>query len=368
MDRDKSRDIVGPVILILAGIVLLLNTTGVIPWSVWADIGRYWPVLLIVSGLGIIFGRKSFIGPILGVLAIVAVVVLSVFGAGSFGANRAMGEPAFEEDFVVSSSNYNPASVRLTADVAAADMRIVTVPYGDILTGHAEYHRQEGKPSVSELVAGSTLEIRYIAGKRLNAFVPLLVGERDSHRLELGRTDIPTALDLSVGAGQLHAELGGLAVSDVFIDVGGGSVNALFGGPSTTPMATGSNRLRFKVGAGKVDIAGLGNTSITTIDGDVGSGKASIDFSSAGELVARKISADVQVGAGRLSVDIPRGMGVRVVADVGAGGLYVNGEKRSTRDLGSHGSWESPDYLTASSTVDLVIQVGAGKIEVRTGR
>ena len=44
----------GPLVLIAAGVVLLLNTLGVLPWSIWSQIGRFWPVLVILGGLSIL--------------------------------------------------------------------------------------------------------------------------------------------------------------------------------------------------------------------------------------------------------------------------------------------------------------------------
>jgi Ca2+/H+ antiporter len=41
--------------VLLFGIILLLNKLGIISGSVW---GYFWPILLIVVGLAIIFGRR----------------------------------------------------------------------------------------------------------------------------------------------------------------------------------------------------------------------------------------------------------------------------------------------------------------------
>ena len=41
--------------LLLFGIILLLEKLGIISGSIW---GYFWPILLIVIGLGIIFGRR----------------------------------------------------------------------------------------------------------------------------------------------------------------------------------------------------------------------------------------------------------------------------------------------------------------------
>ena len=45
----------GPIIIILVGIILLLNTLGVLQWSFWSDLSRYWPVLVIAAGVSLLW-------------------------------------------------------------------------------------------------------------------------------------------------------------------------------------------------------------------------------------------------------------------------------------------------------------------------
>ncbi len=46
--------------LVAVGSLLLLNTLGIIDWAVWPYLLRWWPVILIFSGLEIIFRRRLF--------------------------------------------------------------------------------------------------------------------------------------------------------------------------------------------------------------------------------------------------------------------------------------------------------------------
>lgn len=46
-----------PVLIVAAGVVLLLNTTGVLSWSAWSELGRLWPIAVILFGLSIIWNR-----------------------------------------------------------------------------------------------------------------------------------------------------------------------------------------------------------------------------------------------------------------------------------------------------------------------
>lgn len=45
------------VFLITIGLLFLGNNFGIFPWSIWANLIPYWPVLIIFAGIDAIFGR-----------------------------------------------------------------------------------------------------------------------------------------------------------------------------------------------------------------------------------------------------------------------------------------------------------------------
>ena len=50
----RNRRIAGfilPLFVVAAGALLLGNTLGVLPWRIWSEVGRLWPILIIVVGL-----------------------------------------------------------------------------------------------------------------------------------------------------------------------------------------------------------------------------------------------------------------------------------------------------------------------------
>jgi len=51
MNIRRTSSLLGPLIIVAVGVVLLLNTTGVVSWGTWSDIGKLWPVLVIALGL-----------------------------------------------------------------------------------------------------------------------------------------------------------------------------------------------------------------------------------------------------------------------------------------------------------------------------
>ncbi len=46
-----------PLIIVAVGVVLLLNTTGIVSWSAWSELGRLWPVAVILFGLSLVWQR-----------------------------------------------------------------------------------------------------------------------------------------------------------------------------------------------------------------------------------------------------------------------------------------------------------------------
>lgn len=60
------------ILFISLGVVFLLNNFDVLSWDVWASIWRLWPLILVIWGLEIVFGRSS-IGKF-----IVAIIVLAL--------------------------------------------------------------------------------------------------------------------------------------------------------------------------------------------------------------------------------------------------------------------------------------------------
>jgi Na+-translocating ferredoxin:NAD+ oxidoreductase RnfD subunit len=56
----RENDIpTGGIFLLFAGIVLLLQSLDVLPWSLWDTLWRFWPVLLIISGLSLLLRRYN---------------------------------------------------------------------------------------------------------------------------------------------------------------------------------------------------------------------------------------------------------------------------------------------------------------------
>jgi hypothetical protein len=379
MGDRKQKDFVGPIILIVLGVLLLLNTTGVVPWEAWESLWRFWPVLLILWGVGIVFGRGSPIGRIV-VLALLALFIVfavsniaseSWWGWGRRAADRAAprGALPYSKTLTVSSAQFSPSRVRLSADIGAGKVFIHTGSGGDILTAVASYSRASRAPRLVTSMAGSVLNVDY-STERGFTFLPFIYSRPDEHTLTLGRREIPTELDLEVGGGTLDAVLEGLSVTAVSIEVGGGTVKMGFPeAPTGRPAASsdwGARTLRFEIGAGTAEIAQIGNTGVQRVSGSIGSGTAYLDFG--GTRLSGVVTGDIEVGAGKLQLHVPADVGVRLDCDIGVGSLRIDGRQYGRRGLGAHETWESANYAGASVRLDLRVEAGTGSIEVTSGR
>lgn len=54
--HEQNENTTWGVLFIFAGIILLLNTFGIIPWEIWETLLHFWPVLIIIAGVQMILG------------------------------------------------------------------------------------------------------------------------------------------------------------------------------------------------------------------------------------------------------------------------------------------------------------------------
>ncbi|HAJ32777.1 MAG TPA: hypothetical protein DCK79_05330 [Candidatus Atribacteria bacterium] len=83
----KANKIINGLTLLLIGIILLANTLNILEWSVWSNIIKLWPLLLVSWGISLILREKSlsFLGPLIIFLGIILGVVASYMGIGLEG-------------------------------------------------------------------------------------------------------------------------------------------------------------------------------------------------------------------------------------------------------------------------------------------
>lgn len=77
MPEKESQRVVGApiwgIFLLFIGVVFLLQTLAILPWGIWETLWRFWPVLIIIIGLGILLRRYN--------VWLVSLLILALLGA-----------------------------------------------------------------------------------------------------------------------------------------------------------------------------------------------------------------------------------------------------------------------------------------------
>lgn len=299
---ERRRSLIGPLLLIAIGVLLLLNSLNVLPWGIWGTLWRFWPVLLILLGLEILFGRSSWIGSlivlIVAVVVIVAIVLLSLSPTlltTRTGEQQTISQPLDDIRQAEVTIDFGVGSARLYRLVDSPDLMKATID-------NAPGRRVETQWEIS----GDTGQLRIHEARTDFSFFPFLGSQVDS-RWEIGLSDqVPLALKLSTGVGQSTLDLNGLRLTHLELDTGVGQ----------TLLALPAE------GHFDVDIrGGVGNTVIT----------------------------------------VPRGLAMRVRASQGLGNVSVTVPDVLHQD----NEWVSRNFDIAESRAEIRISGGVGSIVVR---
>ncbi|MGE5265334.1 MAG: LiaI-LiaF-like domain-containing protein [Acidobacteriota bacterium] len=298
--EHRRPSIIGPLILITAGVLFLLANMGMLPFTFWELAARYWPIVLILIGLEIIFGRRSMLGALVILVLWLGLVGGVIWIAYAQGGGILPIAPSATEEISQPLGDIKSATVDLNVGFSNTTLTALGTDTGDLMKG--TYRHSEGVRVVKTYdVAGS--DGRLSLKEEGSNF---MLGGATASRWDLGlNPGIPIVLRVDGGVGHSSLDLGTLKITSLQIDTGVGSMNV------TTP-GTGSVTMRLNGGVGSAIVnipqgvagrlrvnAGLGSIRVDENRfpkfGDV---YQSADFSSA----ANKIDVEIDGGIGSITV------------------------------------------------------------------
>ena len=299
--HERRSGIVGPVILIGAGIIFLMTNLGMLNWTIWETLFRLWPVLLIAIGLDILIGRRSMLGSLL-----IVVLLFGVLGAA----------------ILVSASGTPLSGQALTSETVSQPLDGATRADVEISPGVAEL-RIDAASESADLVQGT---VAFGRGERITADHSK---SGDTMHFTLHNDGVPSIW--WPGAGSWHNKIWDLKLSrDVPIQL----------------------KLNGGVGQSTVDLSHL---KVTQLDVNTGVGQSTITLPRMGQ-----VEATIDAGVGEVTVIIPAGMPARIRVSGGLGQTDVNGNFQRNGD-----EYVSPGYDSATDRVNLQISGGIGRVTVR---
>ena len=301
--RVRRRSITGPVILICVGVFFLLG--NILPgFHVWWFLSRYWPLILIVIGLGRVWdyyasrdGQSSRSGESAVGVGLVLFVVLLVFGVWRF--DRRPERPGGNVTRGVELQG--ATSVNAKIEMPAGELQIGGGS-DRLLDADLVYDGRDRAPEVDYAVENGHGQLDLAQGDHHN----VRFGESDgSWKLRFNQS-VPLDLNLDMGAGQSDLKLGQLNLTHLEINIGAGQMNLDLTGPRK-----------------------------------------------------QNLDASVEGGAGQARIRLPKDVGVRVKASGGLGAV-------NTRGLTKQGDeYVNAVYGKTPVSIDLTVEGGVGEIDLQ---
>jgi len=296
----------GAFFLILAGALFLYSNLRP-EWNPWPLISRYWPVLLILLGLGKLIDvlrtqnappgapplRRAGEGLAIFVLFLLLVTVF-FRGHRGYASSRLLHETKTVEA-------QGASTVRVNLDMNAGDLRI-TGGGDKLLDANFDYDESDGRPEVSYDASGT--EGRLHVSQSGGSHIIGRAGRDDTWALRLNN-DLVRELRLEMGAGRGDLNLRGVQLTQLEVDMGAGELT-------------------------------------TDLTGDW----------------KHDVTVRIEGGAGRATVRLPKNVGVRVRAAGGIGSIDVEGLRRD----GSY--YVNNLYGKSPITMNVTVEGGVGQIRL----
>ncbi len=316
--------------LILVGIMFLLNTTGVVSWSIWMYVLRFWPILIVLIGVRIILGNSLFariVGMFLTIFLTVCAFGIAYIQStgervsflsdkindwvleGGSGVFNLAGDMV-EESEVYSFEEYEGVKERyFKMDVGACEF---DVSEGDV-DGHLKidsvYPKSYQAPELESSFKDEKLDLEFNGASAKQAF---LFYDESKYDISLGELDILTSFDVKLGAGN-----GSMSFDDL---------------------------------------------KIKDFSGEVGAGKLDVDFK-----VGSIPNGDIRftVGAGKITLNMANDVGYELTYDLGVGNISVDGNDLSGVS-GGRGKYTSSNYSTSEEKLSIYVSVGVGEFSIES--
>jgi len=284
-----GRGFVFPIFLIVVGVLLLLQTLGVLPWDLWATLWRFWPVLLILLGLSIVLRRASpWVMP-----GITLLVLAGVVGAAVAIDWPLLGGGTYTKSFNAPLDGVERARVEIEFGAGKLYIASLLSSSENLVEGEFSGTTGEVETSFRRSDGEATLKL----SRAWSVFGWRSVEEDWSVRLT-GR--IPLELDIDAGASDADLDLTELVVSNFSLDTGAADLEVRF------PRGAGTTEARIKAGAAKLELV-VPQGVAASISVDSGLSSVSVDEERFPKAGGKYESPDFASAQNRLTLDIAVG-------------------------------------------------------------
>ena len=282
MEKQTSRSLFWPVILIGAGVIWLLGTLGIIPGENFAALGSLWPLILIAIGLDLLFGHRSPLGgAIVGLITVGLVIFFLIAGPSLVPDSASMLKTEY-----ISAEIGQSVSADIRLDFAAQPVTITALDDStSLLEGEIDHYG-------TLRFADTGLQNRRIALQQFNNNPwSLQLNPNAAWEIELTPL-LPLDPTISGASGSADLDLSELQLKGFEIDQGSGQLTLWL------PPSSEEYIARIEGGSGSLDLfLPADGDLIVNLDGGSGSINIEIPPQAAAQLTVRS--------AGSGSVNVP---------------------------------------------------------------
>jgi len=240
-EKEPQRVIHAPIwgiFLLFLGVVFLLQTLNVLPWGLWETLWRFWPVLIIIIGLGILLRHYN--------VWLVSLVVVAILGAclGIAIWQYSSSPPPGIESYSKPLGDMERAQI--VVDFTAGSITIGSLPPGspNFVEADSEARDSGGSMNVDFYQQDSEGRL-YLSTQRVNP--PFWGG--DAIRWEISFTrNIPLTLNIKSAASTIELSLSELRVTELQLDIDAGNCKV------TMPSSTGTTHAYIKSDVANIEI------------------------------------------------------------------------------------------------------------------
>lgn len=311
--RPRRTPIAGPILLIGLGLLFLAQNFGLVSADIWLNLWRFWPLLLVLAGIDLIFSRSGW--------GVVIAVLLAILLIGSF----------------IAAAVVTPWTGRLgvgpwTFSVAAP---VVTEQLAEDL-GSAQRADIRLEHGAGTLQIGALPE----SSPRL---IDAALAHPDSMRVEsaVNRSGDSVTVDI-----ESKGDAGDWVVGSVGRD--DWTLNLTPRAPLNLTVESGASDLRLD----------LRDLQVATLDVKAGASSAEIILPAE----TRQTDARVRAGAASVEITVPEGVAARIDAKGGLSGVSIDAN-RFPHQGGT--IYQSPNYDDAPRRVNLAVEAGVSSLVVR---
>jgi hypothetical protein len=289
--------------------VFLLQNTGVLPPNFWLNLWRLWPLVLVLAGIELLFAHRM---PWMAVAGLAGLVLI---GGAAWANTNVTREPvAAVSGRTVETDLDGAQQAAVTVRFAAGQLDVGAWPEADstqlasmTYDGPAE---QAPRPSYSVSPTGVGQLQYQVSGHGTPNFAPIGGGSADTTRmsLDLSQTVPITSMTIQTGAANTNLDLSSLQVDNLDVSMGAANTSVKL------PKITGTS------------------------------------------------TAHINGGASNLTVNVPPGVAARIRYRGGLSTINVDTTRFPQVDTGLY---QSPDYDTATSKVDVTLETGFTTIQVK---